>query len=65
MNEAQLIMNSVRALLRLLRAAPPGWPVWLLEFMFLASLSEDFGLLLSVPMMGVLSGGLMSLAMPR
>lgn len=50
-------MNSVKAFARLLASAPRRWVTGLLALMVMSSLTEGFGLLLLVPMLGVLNGG--------
>ncbi len=49
-------MNAPSRFVSLLREAPRGWPMALLALMVLASLTEGIGLLLLVPLLGLLGG---------
>ena len=53
-------MTSIRAFLQLLKTAPISWLVGLLVLMLLSSLTEGIGLVLLVPMLGVLGNKEMS-----
>lgn len=50
-------MKSLHAFLKLLGAAPRGWTAGLMVLMLVSSLTEGIGLLLLVPMLGLLGGG--------